>query len=157
MAEPPRVIQWWVMPQGQGNSKHDEKPVAPPDKPAWRSLPPMRYPNTYVWIVYFSFMDVLLTWLILLLGKEEGAAEINPIAWFIIEGWGDLEGFGMAGASGLKFTLVVLAIVICEIVGRSSDRKGRYLARTLACIAAVPVVWSLWLLLMNQAMLSGVE
>ena len=145
-----------VMPQGQGNTKHDEKAVAPPDKPAWRSLPPMRYQNAYVWIVFFSFMDVLLTWLILLLG-EDTASEVNPIALFIIDGWGGVHGLGMAGASGLKFTLVVLAIVICEIVGRSSDRKGRYLARTLACIAAAPVFWSLWLLLMNQAILTGVE
>lgn len=133
-----------------------DRPASPPDKPAWRSLPQMRYQNAYVWIVFFSFMDVLLTWVILLFG-EDAAVEINPVARFVIKGWGDLDGFGMAGASGLKFTLVVLAIVICEIVGRSSDRKGRWLAWVLAVIAAVPVVWSLGLLLMNQAILSGVE
>ena len=133
-----------------------DRPASPPDKPAWRSLPQMRYQNAYVWIVFFSFMDVLLTWVILLFGKN-ATIEINPVARFVIDGWGGLGGLGMAGASGLKFTLVVLAIVICEIVGRSSDRKGRLLSRTLACIAAAPVVWSLWLLLMNQAILSGVE
>ena len=133
-----------------------DRPASPPDKPAWRSLPQMRYQNAYVWIVFFSFMDVLLTWVILLFGKNT-VLEINPVAWFVIEGWGGLGGLGMAGASGLKFTLVVLAIVICEIVGRSSDRKGRRLAWVLAVIAAVPVVWSLGLLLMNQAILSGVE
>ena len=145
-----------LMSQGQGNSKHDEKAIRPPDRPAWRSLPQMRYQNAYVWIVFFSFMDVLLTWVILLFG-EDAAVEINPVARFVIDGWGGLHGLGMAGASGLKFTLVVLAIVICEIVGRSSDRKGRRLAWVLAVIAAVPVVWSLGLLLMNQAILSGVE
>ncbi len=133
-----------------------DRPASPPDRPGWRSLPQMRYQNAYVWIVFFSFMDVLLTWLILLLA-EGGAAEVNPVARFVIDGWGGVGGLGMAGASGLKFTLVVLAIVICEIVGRSSDRKGRYLARILACIAAAPVVWSLWLLLMNQAILTGIE
>ena len=133
-----------------------DRPASPPDKPAWRSLPQMRYQNAYVWIVFFSFMDVLLTWVILLFGKNT-VLEINPVAWFVIEGWGGLGGLGMAGASGLKFTLVVLAIVICEIVGRSSDRKGRRLAWVLAVIAAVPVVWSLGLLLMNQTILSGVE
>ncbi len=132
---------------------------SPPDRPAWRSLPQMRYQNAYVWIVFFSFMDVLLTWVILLFNDPEGdsSPELNPIARFVIDGWGGVHGFGMAGASGLKFTLVVLAIVICEIVGRSSDRKGRWLAWVLAVIAAVPVVWSLGLLLMNQAILSGVE
>lgn len=131
-------------------------PASPPDKPAWRSLPQMRYQNAYVWIVFFSFMDVLLTGLILWLA-EDAAMEINPIAFFVIEGWGGVHGLGMVGASGLKFTLVVLAIVICEIVGRSSDRKGRWLAWVLVVIAAAPVVWSLGLLLMNQAILSGVE
>ena len=133
-----------------------DRPASPPDKPAWRSLPQMRYQNAYVWIVFFSFMDVLLTWVILLFGKN-ATIEINPVARFVIDGWGGLGGLGMAGASGLKFTLVVLAIVICEIVGRSSDRKGRRLAWVLAFIAAVAVVWSLGLLLMNQAILSGVE
>ncbi len=133
-----------------------DRPASSADRPGWRSLPPMRYQNAYVWILFFSFMDVLLTWLILLLG-EDRASEVNPIALFIIDGWGGVHGLGMAGASGLKFTLVVLAIVICEIVGRSSDRKGRWLAWVLAVIAAVPVVWSLGLLLMNQAILSGVE
>ncbi len=133
-----------------------DRPASPPDRPAWRSLPQMRYQNAYVWIVFFSFMDVSLTWLILWFGGRL-VSEVNPVAWFIIEGWGGISGLGMAGASGLKFTLVVLAIVICEIVGRSSDRKGRWLAWVLAAIAAVPVVWSLGLLLMNQAILSGVE
>ena len=133
-----------------------DRPASPPDKPAWRSLPQMRYQNAYVWIVFFSFMDVLLTGVILLFGKDT-TIEINPVARFVIDGWGGLGGLGMAGASGLKFTLVVLAIVICEVVGRSSDRKGRRLAWVLAIIAAVPVVWSLGLLLMNQAILSGVE
>ena len=68
---------------------------------------------------------------------------------------GGMEGFGMAGASVLKFALVVLAIVICEVVGRSNDRKGKYLAWVLAVIAAVPVVWSLALLFNNQEILIG--
>ena len=133
-----------------------DRPASPPDRPAWRSLPQMRYQNEYVRIVFISFMDVLLTWVILLFGGRL-ISEVNPVAWFVIEGWGGISGLGMAGASGLKFALVVLAIVICEIVGRSSDRKGRWLAWVLAVIAAVPVVWSLGLLLMNQTILSGVE
>ena len=144
------------MAQGQGNSTHDEKAIRPPDKPAWRSLPQMRYQNAYVWILFFSCMDVLLTWIILWAGKDDGAVEVNPIALAVIKAWGGLESFGMAGASGFKFALVVLAIVICEVVGRTSDRKGRWLAWVLAVIAAVPVVWSLGLLLLNRAILSNV-
>ena len=79
--------------------------------------------------------------------------EVNPIAQAVIEAWGGMSGFGMAGASVLKFALVVLAIVICEVVGRTNDRKGKYLAWVLAGIAAVPVVWSLALLFNNQEIL----
>ena len=49
--------------------------------------------------------------------------------------------------------LVALAIVICEVVGRTNDKKGKYLAWVLAFIAVVPVVWSLVLLFNNQEIL----
>ena len=103
------MVQWWVMPQGLGNTKHDEKAVAPPDKPAWRSLPPMRYQNAYVWILFFSAMDVMLTFLILWLG-EDAASEVNPIAWFVIEGWG-----GVVGGLGLRSSTPLQLGHVCSI------------------------------------------
>lgn len=119
----------------------------------WLSLPQMRYQNAYVWILFFASMDVLLTWLILK-PNDGSTQEVNPIAQAVIKEWGGIDGFGMAGASVLKFALVVLAIVICEVVGRSNDRKGRCLSWVLAGIAAIPVVWSFALLFSNQDILS---
>lgn len=137
----------------QANEIDAESPPRPPVKPRWLSLPQMRYQNAYMWIVFFSFMDVLLTWMILRPG-DGSTQEVNPLAQAVIKAWGGMEGFGMAGASVLKFALVVLAIVICEVVGRSNDRKGKYLSWVLAFIAAIPVVWSLVLLINNQEILT---
>lgn len=36
----------------------------------------MRFQNEYVWFVFFSAMDVMLTWVIL----WRGGREVNPIA-----------------------------------------------------------------------------
>ena len=136
----------------QAKQFHAETRPNPAVRPGWLSLPQMRYQNAYMWIVFFAFLDVLLTWLILRPG-DGSTREVNPIAQAVIEAWGGMSGFGMAGASVLKFALVVLAIVICEVVGRSNDRKGKCLAWVLAIIAAVPVVWSLTLLFNNQEIL----
>jgi len=43
-------------------------------------LPPVRYPNAYVWYVFLSTMDILFTWMIL----TAGGREVNPVAqWFL--------------------------------------------------------------------------
>lgn len=119
------------------------------EQPAWLSSPPMLFQNAYVWIVFLSSMDVMLTYVILRLGGRE----VNPVAMYVIKFWDDLMHLGMAGATVFKFALVVFTIVICEIVGRRSLRKGRRLARVLIVISTVPVVWSLALLFMNRASL----
>ncbi len=91
----------------------------------------------------------------MILRRDDGSTqEVNPIAEAVIKAWGGMEGFGMAGASALKFALVALAIVICEVVGRSNDKKGKCLSWVLAFIAAIPVVWSIVLLFSNQEILS---
>ncbi len=119
------------------------------EQPAWLSSPPMLFQNAYVWIVFLSSMDVMLTYVILRLGGRE----VNPVAMYVIKFWDDLMHLGMAGATVFKFALVVFTIVICEIVGRRSLRKGRRLVRALIVISAVPVVWSLALLFINRASL----
>jgi len=94
------------------------------------------YPNSYVWFVFVSAMDIMLTWLI----KEKGGTEVNPIANWVIENW------YLTGAIVFKFGLVVFVIMICEFVGRRERRTGLALAIFAACISAVPVVYSLSLL-----------
>ena len=104
------------------------------------SIPEMRYQNAYVWLVLLSSLDIMLTYLVL--WHWEGS-EANPVAAAVIETgpfyWAIL----------LKFGLVVIAIVICEGIGRMSDRQGRKLSIAFVIIGAIPVVYTITLLLSN--------
>ncbi len=109
----------------------------------WLSMPPMRYQNAYVWLVFFSAMDVMLTWRIL----QKGGTEVNPIAKQVLDYWGSLgEHWVLWVAIGFKFCLMLFVIVTCEIVGRKREKTARWLARAAVGISAFPVVYSLWLL-----------
>jgi hypothetical protein len=96
----------------------------------------MRYPNLYVWFVFVSALDIMLTWAIL----ERGGTEVNPIAREVIDIW------ELPGAIVFKFSLMLFVIVVCEAAGRKSDRMGRGLAYLAVAISSVPVAYSLSLL-----------
>ena len=98
----------------------------------------MRYPNAYVWLVLVSALDLMLT--LLVLGVWDGW-EVNPIAAAVI-----MET-GYVGAIGFKLAIVVLVVVMCEVVGRKSDRKARALALLAVVISALPVAYTFGLLL----------
>jgi hypothetical protein len=105
----------------------------------------MRYPNEYVWFVLVSSMDIMLTWAILT--KREGV-EVNPLARLVIDTWNGLwPAGGLVGAIGFKFALMLFVIIACEIVGRRRDQLGRRLARLAVLVSALPVGYSLLLLL----------
>lgn len=110
-------------------------------RPAVRflSLPQMRYPNEYVWFVFFSSLDIMLTWAIL----SRNGEEVNPVAARVIAMW------GLPGAIIFKFSLTLLVILICEIAGRDRDRLGRTIARLAITISCLPVIYSLGLLTMH--------
>jgi len=108
-----------------------------PHQPPFLSLPPMRYQNRYVWLILVSALDLILTMLVLYVWT---GYEVNPVAASVIQ----TMGFG--GAIGLKFGLVLLVILICELVGRRRDRDGRSLATGAILISAVPVVYTFILL-----------
>jgi hypothetical protein len=105
--------------------------------PHFLSLPSMRYPSAYVWLVFASTLDVILTYLVLYYWE---GCEANPIAAAVIT----QKGFSWAIV--FKFALVVLSILVCEVVGRFRDRDGRRLAVLCVVIAALPVVYTLTLL-----------
>lgn len=121
-----------------------------PDSDAGRAgrfgLPAMRHENAYVWLVFFSALDVVLTRLILSVGTGEidSQNEINPLARLVIEQW------GMLGASLFKFSLVIIVIIIAEFVTRLRPGTGKFLAWTSVGIGAFPVVWSLTLLVVHR-------
>ena len=119
--------------QGQGQDQGQDQ------EPKLISLPEMRYQTGYVWFIFVSSLDIMLTWLIL----SKGGSEVNPVAKVVIDSW------GLLGAIGFKFALALFVIVTCEIIGRKRDRLGRNLIIFAIGISAVPVVWSLFLLARN--------
>jgi len=78
----------------------------------------MLYPDAYVWLVFLSALDVMLTWITLAWGGMETNALARPI----------IAHLGLVGIVIFKFALIVLVIVICESVGRRSNRAGRRFA-----------------------------
>ena len=116
--------------------------AAPPMRspaPGLLSLPDMLYPNSYTWFVFFSALDIMLTWAIL----RRGGHEVNPLADRVIESW------GLAGAILFKFSLTILVVIVCEVVGRQKPKTGKALAVTAMLVSAVPVCYSMLLLLMH--------
>ena len=102
----------------------------------------MRYPNEYVWLVFISAMDLIMTWIIL---KRYGGYEANQVADFVI------TRFGSTGLVLFKFTIVMFVIIVCEIVGRQNESRGRWLARVGVGISALPLGVSLFIVLRNLA------
>lgn len=97
----------------------------------------MRYPNAYVWLVFVSVLDLLLTMFVLYLWE---GYEVNPIAAAII------DHMGFRWAIVFKFGLIVLVIIICEILGRRHDPTGRKLATIAVVISTLPVAYTFALL-----------
>ncbi len=95
--------------------------------------PELRFQNAYVWLVFVSSLDIMLTWLILNLG----GMELNPIADAI------LLSTGFHGMIAFKFAVIVLFVVLCETVGRLRYKRGRWLSRVAVVICAAPVVVAL--------------
>ena len=122
-----------------------DREVTPADaflkQPGWWSLPPMRYPNAYVWLVLVSALDVMLTLIVLV---ALGGFEVNPIAADVI------DRLGYTWAIVFKFAIVVFVILICEVIGRRDDRTGRRLVRAAVVISAVPVIYTFLLLFQNR-------
>ena len=102
--------------------------------------PEMHFQNAYVWIIFVSSLDIMLTWKIL----GRGGVEVNPVAAVVIDAW------GMHGAIAFKFALMMWVIVACEILARLRRKAGRFLAGAAIVISASPVVWSLFLLVVHE-------
>ena len=97
----------------------------------------VRFPNLYLWLVFLSALDVVLTRVILYFN----GTELNPLAAWIIDRGGQL------GMSIFKFVIVAFVIIICEYTATVNSRTARRLALAGCLITAIPVVWSSYLLL----------
>ena len=111
-----------------------------PDPLRFAHSPEMHYQNAYVWIIFVSSLDIMLTWKIL----ERGGMEVNPLAALVIDAW------GMQGAVAFKFALMMWVILACEFLARMKGSAGRFLAYTAVVVSASPVLWSLLLLVVHE-------
>ena len=102
-------------------------------------IPEMRYQEQYVWLIFVSSLDIMLTWQIL----RSGGEEVNPVARLVIDAW------GLGGAVAFKFALMLFVIISCEVIGREKDRLARRLIYFAIVISAFPPVWSIGLMFMH--------
>lgn len=87
------------------------------------------YPQYYVWYVFLSALDVLLTWVVLHLDGREA----NVLADWII------RRHDLPGLVAFKFILVIVVVLVCEFVGRRNLQTGLKLARWAIVLSAFPV------------------
>lgn len=98
--------------------------------PVARAIPWALYPNHYAWYVLAGTLDILVTFVIV---SYLGGGEANALARRI------LERHGWPGMVALKYSTVVVVLMVCEIVGRKHARVGRRLALTAVILSALPV------------------
>ena len=110
-----------------------------PAKPGLLDLPEMRFPELYVWLLFVSSLDIMLTWVIL----RDGGEEVNPVAKLVIDAW------GLNGAILFKFGLILFVIIACEVVSRVRPRVAHLLIWFGVLISSFPPVWSVTLLIMH--------
>ena len=113
-------------------------PGAHQHKPRFLSVPQMRYPNAYVWLVLVSALDIFLTLIVIYIWH---GYEVNPIVAAII------DHMGFHWAIVFKLAIVVLVIIVCEVVGRQTERTGRRLAVASVIVSTLPVAYTFALLL----------
>ena len=99
---------------------------------------PVRHPNLYLWLIFVSALDVILTRVVLFFGGKE----INPVADYVLLHWGRL------GMSLFKFLIIGFVIIVCEYIATRSARVSRRLAITSILISLVPVTWSCIIIIM---------
>lgn len=119
-----------------------------PKTPTFFSIPEMRYQSAYVYLVFVSALDIVLTGLVLYRWNGD---EVNPIAAEIIR----QMGFGWALL--FKFGMMLVAVIVCEVIGRRSDRVGRRLAVAAVIINGLPVVYTLVVLALEQLPAGPIE
>ena len=96
----------------------------------------MLYENAYVWLIFVSCLDIMLTWVVL----WSGGKEVNVLAAGII------HRFGLAGIVLFKLSMVLFVIGLCETIGRRNRETGRKFALAAVAISAMPVVVAFLLL-----------
>lgn len=95
-------------------------------------VPGVRYPDLYCWYVLASTLDILFTYIIIEVYK---GWEANQIAA------GIFVKYGWPGMIALKYSTVVVVLVVCELVARKHEWLGHRLAMLAVAVGAFPVLW----------------
>lgn len=90
---------------------------------------PILYPKTYTVFLVLAALDVICTWFILALGGRE----VNAFANMLLQQW-DVHGL-----LALKFSVVAMVLLICEIVGRKNPSAGGKLVFAAIALNMFPV------------------
>lgn len=98
----------------------------------------VRFSYFYLALVFVSALDLILTYIVILIG----GIEVNPIANAVLQSPADFHGLIV-----YKFLIVAAVVLICEFISRHADATGRRLAGWAVAISAFPVVWSTLLLI----------
>src|SRR5438552_17567026 len=99
----------------------------------YNPAPPRRgmlYENAYIWLIFVSCMDIMMTWVVL----WHGGREVNLLAAAIV------NRFGLPGMVLFKLILVLAVIGLCEVIGRRNLEAGRKFANVAVLLSAAPVV-----------------
>ena len=88
------------------------------------------YPQRYLLFIFLSLMDVLMTAFILSVGGWEVNALANRM----------FSRFDLVGLVVLKFCMVSLFLLVCELVGKRNHRTGGRLVIAAILITIVPLV-----------------
>ncbi len=88
------------------------------------------FTGLYSWYILAATLDVVLTHTIL---HHFGGSEVNRLADALI------QRHGVAGMIGLKYSSIVLVVIICEYVGRRDTHLGQRLAMVAIAMSALPV------------------
>jgi hypothetical protein len=107
-------------------------------------IPPVLYPEPYVWLVFLAAMDVMMTTVIMFCGGRE----VNALADWVI------ARFDVTGLILYKFAILIFFVGICEILGRKNPIAGKRLAKAAIAINLLPVAVA-FLLLYRQFFMPG--
>jgi len=99
----------------------------------WISRWEMRNPVAYQWLIICSFLDFILTGLVIGLG----GVELNPLAAGVI-----VFG-GFSALLAYKMSLLVFVVILCEYITLRRVCLGRNLSRTVAIMWALPPALSI--------------
>lgn len=96
-------------------------------------IPGVRFPDLYCWYVLASTLDILFTYVVIVVYK---GSEANRIAAHIF------DKYGWPGMIALKYATVILVLLVCEVVAMKSEQAAQRLAIFAICVGAFPVLYA---------------